>query len=82
MKRASNGDYYYKYDGYPEIIAVREGSAADRAGLRIGDVITKVNGRSILDEEGSLQRAEQQEQIRLVVRRDGKDLDVLMLVTR
>jgi hypothetical protein len=82
MKRMPNGEFYYKYDGYPSIVAVREGTAADRAGLHVGDVVMKVNGRSILDEAGALQIAEQQEQIRLTVRRDGKDIDVLMLVTR
>jgi C-terminal processing protease CtpA/Prc len=62
---------------------VRERSAADRAGLRGGDVVTRVNGRSILSDEGSLQRAEQDEQLRLTVRREGKgDIEVLLLVTK
>jgi S1-C subfamily serine protease len=83
MRRLPSGEYAYKYDGYPVIIAVRERSAADRAGLRVGDVITRVNGKSILEDEGTLQRVEQQEQVRLTVRREGKgDLEVLLLVTR
>ena len=71
----------HKYDGYPPIIAVRPGSPADRAGLRQGDEIITVEGKSILDEAGILQRAEQQEQIHLYVR-DGKDMNVVMLVTK
>ena len=79
---APGGQASYKYDGYPPIIAVRPGSPADKAGLRQGDEIIAVEGKSILDEAGILQRAEQQEQIHLTVRRDGKDMNVVMLVTK
>jgi hypothetical protein len=82
MKWLPNGDFYYKYHGFPRVAAVREGSPADRAGMRVGDVITKINGRSIVDDEGVLQRAEQNEQLRLTTRRDGKDFEILLLVTR
>jgi C-terminal processing protease CtpA/Prc len=49
--------------------------------LRPGDEIVKVEGTSILEEAGILQRAEQREQIHLTVRRDGKDMNVVMVVT-
>lgn len=81
MKRQPSGNFHYKYDGYPRIVAVVRGTAADRAHLEVGDHIIKVNGRSILEESGILERAEQQNEIRMTVRRDGKDLEVLMLVT-
>ena len=81
MRRRPNGEYYIKYDGYPRIIEVREHSAADRAGLRIGDVITKVEGRSILAED-ALHDSEQKDQLHMTVRRDGKDIDVVMVVVR
>jgi S1-C subfamily serine protease len=81
MKRQPSGDFHYKYDGYPRIVAVVRGTAADRAHLEVGDHIVKVNGRSILEESGVLERAEQQNEIRMTVRRDGKDIDVVMVVT-
>lgn len=82
MSRASNGREYFKYDDYPRIIAVRRESAAARAGLRVGDRITEVNGRSVTDEMGRLERATEQESIKLTVLRDNKPLYVNMVVTR
>ena len=79
LNRSPRGDYYYKYDGYPRIIEVRERSAADRAGLRVGDLITKVEGRSILDGD-ALRGSQQGNQLHITIRRDGKDIDVSMLV--
>jgi hypothetical protein len=79
VRRLANGEVHYKYDGYPRIIEVREHSAADRAGLRVGDLITMVEGRSILAED-ALRDSEQKDQLHLTVRRDGKDIDVVMVV--
>ena len=71
---------YYKYDGFPPIVAVRAGSVAERAGLRVGDVVTKVEGHPITDESGAkvLTRLDWTDRVRLTVRRDGKDFDVLL----
>jgi hypothetical protein len=79
VRRLANGEMHYKYDGYPRIIEVREHSAADRAGLRVGDLITKVEGRSILAED-ALRDTEQKDQLHMTVRRDGRDIDVVMVV--
>jgi hypothetical protein len=81
MRRRPNGEYYIKYDSYPRIIEVREHSAADRAGLRIGDLITKVEGRSILGDD-AVRESEGKDQLHMTVRRDGKDIDVVMVVSR
>jgi S1-C subfamily serine protease len=81
VQRRPNGEYYFKYDGYPRIVEVRERSAADRAGLRVGDVITKVEGRSILADD-ALRDNEQKDQLHITLRRDGKDIEVVMLVVR
>jgi membrane-associated protease RseP (regulator of RpoE activity) len=80
--RIIDGEPFTTYTAPPEITAVRPGSAADRAGMRVGDVISRVNGNSIVSADGLLQRAVQNEQIKMTVHRDGKDIDVLMLVTR
>jgi hypothetical protein len=79
LKRTPSGENYYKYDGFPRIVEVRERSAADRAGLRVGDLITKVEGRSILEDD-VLHGSEQRDQLRITVRRDGKDIDAVLVV--
>ena len=81
MRRRPSGEYYFKYDGYPRIIEVRERSAADRAGLRVGDLITKIEGRSILADD-VLQDTEHKDQLHMTIRRDGKDIEVVMVVVR
>jgi hypothetical protein len=81
LKRTPSGEFYYKYDGYPRIVEVRERSAADRAGLRVGDLVIKVDGKSILDDD-VLHDMERRDQLRITVRRDGQDIDVIMLVVR
>ena len=81
VQRLANGEMHYKYEGYPRVIEVREHSAADRAGLRVGDLITKVEGRSILAED-ALRDSEQKDQLHMTLRRDGKDIDVVMVVVR
>jgi hypothetical protein len=78
-KQGTDGEYYYKYDGYPRIVEVREQSAAAKAGLRVGDLLTKVEGRSIL-EDGVLQRLEQRDQLHVTVERDGKAIDAVLVV--
>jgi len=71
---------YYQYDGYPPIIAVKLGSPADRAGLRVGDVITKVDGHSVLEHEGSqrLGSVFSKETLHLTILRDGKEATYLV----
>jgi hypothetical protein len=81
MRRRPSGEYYFKYDGYPRIIEVRERSAADRAGLQVGDLITKIEGRSILADD-VLHDTEQRDQLHMTIRRDGKDIEVVMVVVR
>jgi hypothetical protein len=81
VQRLANGEMHYKYEAYPRVIEVREHSAADRAGLRVGDLITKVEGRSILAED-ALRDSEQKDQLHMTLRRDGKDIDVVMVVVR
>lgn len=78
--RSAVGDtvVYYQYSMYPTVYAVRPGSPADKAGLRVQDEITKVDGKSIIGEPGLLQRAGLRDQLRLTVRRDDKVIDVII----
>ena len=75
---------YYKYGGFPPIVAVRPGSPAERAGVKVGDRVTKIDGRSILEEDGALRLAsvDQRETLRLTVQRDGKDVEYVLKFAR
>lgn len=79
-RRMPNGTYVYSYDDYPVIAAVRAGSIAERTGLRVGDEIISINGKSILADD-ALMGSDGSDTLKMVVRRDGKDINVLLLVT-
>jgi hypothetical protein len=79
VKRTPTGEYYYKYDSYPRVVQVRKRSAADRAGVQVGDLIVEVEGRSIL-EDGSIVNLEQRDRLRMTVRRDDKAIDVALVI--
>jgi S1-C subfamily serine protease len=81
MRRAPDGVFDYKYNGLPEIVFVRPGSVADKTGLKVGDLIVDVDGRSIT-ENGALQGAARRDDLRMTIRRGGKDVSVHMFVTR
>ena len=68
---------YYKYRDFPPITAIGSGSAAERAGLKVGDLVVKVEGHSVLDDEGAkgLARLDRVDALHLTVRRDGKEID-------
>ena len=57
---------------------------AERAGLKEGDLVVKVEGYSVLEDEGArgLARLELVEMLRLTVRRDGKDVEYVSRVDR
>ena len=59
---------------------MRPGSQADRAGLRVGDVITKVDGHSVLEEQAAMRLGSvyQKDPLRLTVLRDGKEVEHLV----
>jgi membrane-associated protease RseP (regulator of RpoE activity) len=47
--RAPDGLLYWKYDVPPRVTAVEANTPADRSGLRVGDQVETVEGRSVLD---------------------------------
>jgi hypothetical protein len=75
--RASGGTDYWRFDGHPPIAGIMPGGPAAMAGLRVGDVVTEIDGISILSEDGALrfQRSERKESIRVTVLRDGKRVE-------
>jgi S1-C subfamily serine protease len=67
----------FVYDGYPVVAAVRTGSPAEGAGLRVGDEIVAINGRSILADD-ALDGTDSRDDLRLTVRRAGKEISITM----
>ena len=62
--------------GDPREASVRKDSAADKAGLREGDVITVVDGTSVrtpLDLKNYISRKKPEEQVRITYKRDGRE---------
>jgi TonB-dependent SusC/RagA subfamily outer membrane receptor len=78
--KASDGTDYYKFDGYPAIVALTPGGAAERAGIRVGDVVTEVDGKSVLTEDGALRfiRGTRTETLQLTVIRDRQSVGYLL----
>jgi hypothetical protein len=67
---------YYKYDSYPPIIAVKPGSPAARVGLKVGDVVVKVDDISVLEDAGAqrLASARWKDDVRLTVARGSREV--------
>ena len=74
--KSSDGTDYYKFDGYPPIVALTPGGAAERAGIRVGDLVTEVDGKSVLTEDGALRfmRGTKTETLQLTVIRDRQSV--------
>ncbi|HTE48269.1 MAG TPA: PDZ domain-containing protein [Gemmatimonadaceae bacterium] len=73
---------YYKYSVYPPIIAVRPDGVAARAGIKVGDVVTKIDGVSVLDDNGALKlgSARWKDSVHLTVLRDSKEVGYLLKI--
>jgi membrane-associated protease RseP (regulator of RpoE activity) len=68
----------WRYTDYPRVVAIAQGGAAERAGIREGDVLMSVDGMSILSSEGArrFSAARIADNIRLTMDRGGKSFDV------
>jgi TonB-dependent SusC/RagA subfamily outer membrane receptor len=75
---------YHKYSVLPAVTAIGRASPAERAGVKVGDVVMKVDGHSVLDDEGAkgLARLERVDVVRLTVRRDGKEIEFTLRADR
>lgn len=76
----ADGVWYWKYDDYPHIAKLRDGGPAERVGLRDGDVVTKIDGYSVLGEKGAmkLHDAEHATSIHITVLRAGREIGYLV----
>jgi serine protease Do len=74
---------YFKVDDGLLVSRVREGSPAEKAGVRAGDVITKVDGDPVTDArdlQRTVGRASADQEVTLTLQRDGRALDVRVRV--
>jgi hypothetical protein len=74
----------WRYDEYPRVATVVPGSAADRAGIREGDMLLAVDGMSITTDEGSQRFSELRagDTASFFLDRAGKTIDVNLIVGR
>jgi membrane-associated protease RseP (regulator of RpoE activity) len=74
----------WHYDEYPRIAAVVSGGAAQRAGIRVGDVLLSVDGLSITTDEGSQRFSELRagDTAHLTLDRNGKSIYVDLALDR
>jgi membrane-associated protease RseP (regulator of RpoE activity) len=76
----TDGVSFYRFESAPTIEAIQSGSPAASAGLQVGDVLLRIDGLSILEEDGAirLSRPESRQSIQVTVRRDGKEMNVML----
>jgi hypothetical protein len=75
-----DGTTFYRFDYAPAITALRDGSPAATIGLKVGDVVVKIDGLSILGDDGAIRLAhsEQKQSLHVTVQRDGKEIGYLL----
>lgn len=78
--RAKDGTELYRFDAFPPVVALVPGGLAERAGIRIGDIVTKIDGKSILTEDGVLGffRANRPAPMYVTVLRSGQETAFLL----
>jgi serine protease Do len=80
------GTYFGAPDGTGVLIReVRAGAAAEKAGLKAGDVIVKVDGKSVhtlADLRGQLREKGDQKSVALVIVRKGSEMNVTVAIEK
>jgi membrane-associated protease RseP (regulator of RpoE activity) len=78
--RARDGTEYYRFDRPPPVVALTPGGLAERAGMRVGDAVLKIDGKSILTEEGVLGffRTDRKNAMHVTVVRGSQELGYLL----
>jgi hypothetical protein len=75
-----DGTTFYRFGAPPTIVTLRDDSPASKIGLRVGDVVVKVDGAPILTDDGAIKlaRSEEEATLQLTVLRDGKEISYLL----
>lgn len=78
--KGPNGVYYWKFDAEPPIVAVRPGTAAAAAGLKVGDKVVEIEGKPVTSPDGGWQlfTAQAEKSLTFTVDRDGKRMTYTM----
>jgi membrane-associated protease RseP (regulator of RpoE activity) len=74
----------WNYTSFPRVAAVLPNSAAEQAGIRVGDLLASIDGLSLLTEEGSRRfaNATSGEDVRLTFERSSKLIDIPLTLGR
>ena len=77
------GGEKFTFETYPRVVALDRGGVADRAGVRIGDLVTKIDGKSVLDKGGvrRFSSDDKRDRLTVTIKRDGAEI-VFTLDTR
>jgi membrane-associated protease RseP (regulator of RpoE activity) len=77
---AGDGSGEWRFTGTPRVAALRTGSPAERAGLRVHDRIRRVNGVAVVGmRSGALSRLFAVESARVEVEREGKRVELVIV---
>jgi hypothetical protein len=83
--KGPNGVEYWKFDAPPPVVAIRPGSAAERSGMRVGDIVIEIDGKPVMSPEGN-QRLfvfpTEGGRIQLTLERSGKRLTYTLSVPK
>lgn len=72
----------WSYRRFPHVIAVAPASAAEQAGVKAGDVLQSIDGKSVLTDAGAtrLAHATEGEQVKLLFERDSKPIEISLVL--
>lgn len=68
-----------------KILDVEQGSAAEKAGLKTGDIITQMNGQKIKDANdvrSQVMQSENKEDYKIQIKRDNKNMNIEVLIPK
>jgi hypothetical protein len=83
--KGPGGVEYWKFDAPPPVVAVRPNSPADRSGMKVGDIVVEVDGKSVMLPEANLRLFKfpsEGGKIQLTLAREGKRLTYTLLASK
>jgi TonB-dependent SusC/RagA subfamily outer membrane receptor len=65
-----------RFETYPRVVELAPNGAAEQAGMRVGDVVTHIDGQSVLGKRGmQLTGDDRSRTMRVTVKRDGSEVN-------